>query len=442
MGSTDRPLSDSTGSGPARRRVGSWWPWAGALVVILAAAGLTAAHLAAASGPSPRDQRWQRDVADLARELPYARKAGLGPVSRAAWNTAATRLEAQVPRLTDGQVIVGMARMVAMLRDDETEVQLPPQPLYRLEAQYFGRAVYLLAVPSADRSLLGARLVAVDGRPVAQVLARISPTIDAEDPVLRSDETLGGLDESGLLHWLGITRSPTSERLTVVTAAGRRRTVTLMAVGRGTVSAADWLAIPDSGVATAARSQYLEHPGSPYWLKIEPAQHAVYLKYNECLDDDGFQRLAAQALAVLAANHGDRLIVDLRGNLGGDTTPFTSLIAGIRADPAINRPGRVIGLVDHFTDSAARDDATVLATETRAILIGTGPADPIDTYGNEQSFQLPGSGLTIQYTSGIVNRSRTPGGIPAIRIAPTLHQVLAGDDPVLAAALSYRSPAG
>jgi hypothetical protein len=33
---------------------------------------------------------------------------------------AAGRLERQVPQLTNGQVIVGMARMVAMLRDDET----------------------------------------------------------------------------------------------------------------------------------------------------------------------------------------------------------------------------------------------------------------------------------------------------------------------------------
>jgi hypothetical protein len=32
-------------------------------------------------------------------------------VSRAAWMAAVRRLERQVPRLTDGQVIVGLARM-------------------------------------------------------------------------------------------------------------------------------------------------------------------------------------------------------------------------------------------------------------------------------------------------------------------------------------------
>jgi hypothetical protein len=442
MGSTDRPLPDVPGSRPDRRRRGFRWLWAAGLAVILAAAGLTAAHLATASSPSPRDQRWQGDVADLARELPFARTGGLGPVSRSAWNAAAARLEAQVPRLTNGQIIVGMARLVAMLHDDETELMLPPQPTFTLEAQYFGRGLYLLAVPRADRNLLGARLLAVDGMPVAQVLARIRPVIDAEDLELRTEEELGSLDEASLLHWLGVTPSPTSARFTVVTAAGHRETVRLTATGSGNVSFPDFLAEPVSGMAGPPVPLYLQHRNLPYWLQVLPAQHAVFLKYNQCRSDDGFQRLAAQALAVLRAHPGDRLIVDLRDNFGGNSSPFHALIAGIQADPAINRPGRVIGLVNDFTDSAAKVDVGDLAGQTRAVLIGTGPADPIDEYGDDDnSFGLPASGLAVQYTTKLLNPSRSPSGIPSIKIAPTLHQVLAGDDPVLAGALSYRAQA-
>ena len=50
-----------------------------------------------------------------------------GAGEAAAGDAAAARLEAEVPRLTDGQVIVGMARMVAMLQDDETQVILPAE---------------------------------------------------------------------------------------------------------------------------------------------------------------------------------------------------------------------------------------------------------------------------------------------------------------------------
>jgi len=165
----------------------------------------------------------------------------------------------------------------------------------------------------------------------------------------------------------------------------------------------------------------------------------VYLKYNNCVDDDGFQRLAAQALAILRAHPDFRLVVDLRDNPGGDTTPFMTLIQGIMADPAINRPGRVIGLVNGLTDSSATLDASNLALDTNAVLIGQPPADPIDEFGNDNGvLKLPHFGIRVRYTTAVVNPSRRKLGIPGIMVAPTVADLLTGRDPVLSAALDYR----
>ena len=60
----------------------------------------------------------------------------------------------------------------------------------------------------------------------------------------------------------------------------------------------------------------------------------MYLKYNSCVDTNGFQQLAKQALAMLRRHRGYRLIVDLRDNLGGNSAPFMPLAEGIAADPA------------------------------------------------------------------------------------------------------------
>jgi hypothetical protein len=129
---------------------------------------------------------------------------------------AAGRLERQVPRLTNGQVIVGMARMVAMLRDDETQLILSPSAIYPFAARWIGNGLYLIAVPAADRALLGARLVAVEGHPLPEVIARLRAEIDYQDPgVARgwevgwdqlSPSSPGYLNDANLLHWLGITR--------------------------------------------------------------------------------------------------------------------------------------------------------------------------------------------------------------------------------------------
>jgi hypothetical protein len=155
---------------------------AATIAVVVLAGGLAAVLAGGGPGVSVRDRNWRQDVGFLARQLPVVHADGLTDVGWAAWIAAARRLERQVPRLSDGQVIVAMARMVAMLRDDETQLILPPSAVYPFAARWIGNGVYLLGVPAADRWLLGARLVAVDGVPMRQVLDRVRAEIDYQDP--------------------------------------------------------------------------------------------------------------------------------------------------------------------------------------------------------------------------------------------------------------------
>jgi hypothetical protein len=50
---------------------------------------------------------------------------GMTNLSRPGWMAVGSGLQQQVLRLTNGLVIAGMARTVAMLRDDETQLILP-----------------------------------------------------------------------------------------------------------------------------------------------------------------------------------------------------------------------------------------------------------------------------------------------------------------------------
>jgi hypothetical protein len=65
--------------------------------------------------------------------------------------------------------------------------------------------------------------------------------------------------------------------------------------------------------------------------------------------------------------------------------------------------------------------------------------DPVDPYGNTRTFRLPHSGLLVEYTSAVINRSGRRRAIPGLTMAPTPGQVLAGQDPVLAAVIGRPS---
>jgi len=435
-------------------RRGNHWLGAGQFRV-LAALAAVGALAACSAAPPGRVAGWRRDIAFVAAELPRVHVDGLTGVSRPTWESAAARLEAQVPHLSNGQVILGIRRVVALLRDDETHVNLPPAAVYPLALEWVGGGLCLVAVPSWDRRLLGARLLAVDGHPTGQILAELRPDIPYQDPgvlaAAESDEVI----EANVLHWLGVASSPRSADFTVRTVAGMTVTVRLAA---GQAETQPWAARAlgaASGLSayfprqrwllTAFGSANLVHVPlplfeqnlmDPYWMRVLPGG-VVYLKYNECLDTGGFGGLAARTLALLRSHPAYRLIVDLRNNPGGDTEPFGTLVDGIRADPAINKPGRIIALVNPLTDSSATLDAANLARSTQAILIGQVPEDPIDEYGNDTgTLTLPYGGITITYTTKVVNPSKATLASPDVVVAPSLQQILTGRDPVLQAALA------
>lgn len=415
-----------------------------AAAAVALAAGTTAL---AGCGPalSVRDRHWQGDIAYLARRLPQVHIRGLTSVSAATWTRTAHRLEQQVPRLTSGQIIAGMARMVALLHDDETQLILPQSAVYPFAARWIGDGLYLIAAPSADRWLLGAQLTAVDGHPLRAVLARLRAVIDYDyqdsgeargwevdwDQV-RQDRP-GYLNNASLMHWLGLTSSARAAEFTVRTSRGSTRTIRMAAAGSAGSAASSFPAISFLPVP-----MYMRDSAKPFWLRVLGPQRAVYLKYNQCLPNAGFGKVADRALAELRAHPGYRLIVDFRNNPGGDSRPFQALIAGIMADPAINRRGRIFGLVNDFTASSATVDTDNLGRETNAVLIGQPPADPVDEFGNDDYLlRLPHYGLVVQVTTAVINGARIRYGLPDIGVAPTLHDWLTGQDPVLATALAY-----
>jgi hypothetical protein len=100
--------------------------------------------------------------------------------------------------------------------------------------------------------------------------------------------------------------------------------------------------------------------------------------------------------------------------------------------PAVNRRGRIIGLVNQLTDSAATYDAHLLTSQTNAVLVGQPAEDPVDNYGSSDGLlRLRGSGIVIKYSTKTFDPHQIRMGIPDIYAAPAIGQIQAGQDPVL-----------
>jgi hypothetical protein len=408
------------------------------VAVVVVAAVVSVVVTDGGSSLTTRDRYWQQDIAYLAAQLPRVHILGLtGGTTRARWEDAAARLEANVPQLTSGEIITGMARIVAQLHDDETMVDVPSGPFYPFETQWIGAGLYFVVVPAADRDLLGGRILAVEGHPIARVLAAIRATVDYEDAGVARGTESQLVQSPAWLWYLGLVSSIRSARFTVGLTSGRVVSADIESYGA------------DGGLAGTPRTVtvplplYLQRNNQPYWMMVLAAQDAVYLRYNKCLDNDGFQELAARALALLRAHPAWRLIIDLRFNGGGASSPLQAVAGWIAADPAIDRDGRIFGLIDGNVYSSASLDSYILQSQDGAILIGQPTAEQRDTYGDDSGrLHLPHYGITVQYTTAVVNDTRALEGVPDVTVSPTLHDWLTGIDPVLDAALSYSQTSG
>ena len=92
---------------------------------------------------------------------------------------------------------------------------------------------------------------------------------------------------------------------------------------------------------------------------------------------------------------------------------------------------------NQLTDSAATYDAHLLTSQTNAVLVGQPAEDPVDNYGSSDGLlRLRGSGIVIKYSTKTSDPHQIRMGIPDLSVAPSIGQILAGQDPVLKTALN------
>ncbi|MGH2898402.1 MAG: hypothetical protein ACRDMZ_06980, partial [Solirubrobacteraceae bacterium] len=125
-------------------------------------------------------EQWREDLRTLARELPKKHANAFHSITKARFDSAVAALDA---RLAEGNVntdaaVAGLASIAASIGDGHTRVLLPPSwGRIPLTLEWFGCAQgsagpcelrVTSAAPGHERAL-GARVVAIDSMPVADV---------------------------------------------------------------------------------------------------------------------------------------------------------------------------------------------------------------------------------------------------------------------------------
>ena len=375
---------------------------------------------------------WRADVDLVATELPRRHPAPFARVSEADFTRAVDALRRDLPRLTEDERVVGLARLVAMIGDAHTTLALPPgrAGAYPITFGWFTDGLVVIDGGAAVRAAIGWRLVDVGGVPVEAAIDRLSSTVGWQAEGHRRAEVAPRLAMPVYLRGTGLAPATGPVTFGLVDSAGVRRALDVEPGG--------WRPEP---LPADRQPLYRQRPQAYYWSRWLDGPRAVYVQYNRCAEapDLSMAAFTSAVMAQLDRVPDARLVVDLRWNGGGNSEVLKPFLAAIAARPALR--GRLFALISRYTFSSALMNAIDL-DRLGAVLVGEPAGSPASHPGEVHSLPLPAFGLVLHHSTRLFTYEGydAPALAPDVTVELSSTDWLTGRDPVLTAALGGQDP--
>lgn len=394
------------------------------------------------------------DLDYLLRELPKRHPAfrEKTPEARAIvsrFKASAAELRAALPGMRGDEALAGFSRLLASLGDGHTSLVIPAYSMLPIDLYDFEEGLYVTAAPRERQELLGKRLVAIDGVPIAEIRAAMAAVISHDNAAALSGQFRYRLVLPELLSGLGIIpEGAVAARLTVEDGEGGRSEVDLpFAVWAEARAQPDIVGLGFEGQLPLYRTRTRE----PYWCALVPGSKTLYLAYNSCREDPKkpMRELEKEVAAYLESGKVDRVLVDLRNNGGGSSGlfwPMERLLSRYATRPARGRAAIPVYVgIGRKTFSSAILNAvelrqgggiSALSPSSRAVFVGEPTGGRPNHYGDVRSLELPNSGLRVQYSTKHFRMWRDEAAdtlAPDIPVPVRWADFSAGRDPLLAA---------
>jgi hypothetical protein len=436
------------------------------LTFAIASCALAVAHAHAQRQPMTPDA-WRGDLR-FAVDSFLARDRSFSDAARARFRSAVAALADSANEKTDAEMIVGLARAVALAENAHTRLYLVRNrsEVRRLpvRAWWFADGLYVVRTQPGYEALLGARLLRICGRPVEEVRRLVRPLYAGNDAwagyiagyTMTSPEILAGI------HVCPADAAPDVAYLDRNGRPGERALEPLPLRLANDPTEAWWDLTPTHpGVqgpwlsalpADSARLPlYLRDPARPYWTTYLADARLLYIQHNRAVEMRG-EPMAAftdRVMAELASRPVAKVVVDERFNTGGNlqvAQPFMRRLA----QEARSRGARLYVITGPATFSAGLTHVAQLRQLGGATIVGEGPGEGMEFWSEGGNMVMPSSRLTLHFADQVHSyglQKRHPRSpytalelsadrvTPQIRVRMTSRDYFAGRDAALDAIL-------
>jgi hypothetical protein len=430
-------------------------------VLTLGLAALTTSLLTQNPGPLTAEQA-REEV-----ELVYDRVTGSHPDpnwwnSETVWQARRDALLSRDGPISQVEQYFGLASLMSLATD--THVQIYPsadapgfQTTYPVRFRVYEEGLYVTAADDPYRHLVGQRIVSIGGIAVDQVLDRIAQYAFIDNELAKRNWAAAHLlIQPATYKFHGWAGEDGSVALSTVAPDGTQQTHQFdETIDQGFFDVLDsgrsegyqwpdgWLTLDGlSGQSTVlSRSR----PDENYWYTDLQNGRIVYFQFNTSSDQEGGLDFAHFTLEMFndlmnREQAPERLIIDVRGNLGGWISRSLAVSFLAQISEFCCQRGSVVMLIGRETISAGSVFAGVNEVATRSISIGEPTGGRPNIFIGHEGFELPYSQLNPE-TSAYLYIGTDTGDhrqfiAPDIAVPERFSDVMAGRDMALERSMS------
>lgn len=333
-------------------------------------------------------KKWIEDIDYLKEELINNHINLFAYTKEDEFNKKIEKLKEMIDELDYEEMKVEISRIVASIGDAHTSLIFPARRFIPLKFYYFNDGVYIINSTREYENLLFKRVIAIEDINIEEILKELYDIISFENEYLFKAQSMKYLQIVEVLYGLLIIDDMSKIKITLDNGEYEISSVSI-----------DKLIYTNDNLPFYARNS-----SENLWFKYLDNKE-IYIKYNSCREDgsESIQSKIKKIILFIENNNIKKVTVDLRNNLGGDSSLFEPFIDYIKNNKEINNKENLKVIIGRETFSSALLNAYDFKNNTNAKIIGEPSGGKPNCYGEILRITLPNSKLLVTYSTRFYN---------------------------------------
>ncbi len=396
-------------------------------------------------------EQWQEDLKFLQETVHNDYPFLFKKTTKDAFDAEVKQLHAAIPNMKDHEVIVGLAKVVALFKYGHTDISFRQENFtfrsFPFNLYQYNDGVYVQGTHKDYEKALGAKVISINKIPIDQALKMVEPVVPSENSQYFKAFGVNYLRVSEVLHAQRITQNLTDVITLKLEKNGQSFDQEFTALAKGERPPVSYSHIFQNENWLEARDQsttpyYLKNLDKRYYYEYLEDHKTVYVRQSSVFnsEDMSIADFYNGVFDFIENNDVEKLVLDVRLNGGGNNYNNKDVVKGI-VQSKIDKIGSFVVILGRRTFSACQNLVNELDNYTNAVFVGEPTAENINFYGDNNEVTLPNSKVPVYLSfAWWQDKPQWENGdwlAPHIAVDMSFEEYSTNKDPVLDTALNF-----